>query len=970
MILGLEIGMLIAGLIALTTGKFRLFGKRAAHGAAARVGGFILLLPLPLSFCVGFVIGAEAAASGKTTSLDDLRTSLALLEGAIALGCLILGMIIASLGSSGTEDREARAGRRAPGVAAEPLGAPPVFPGFPAPEEASPPLALPVEAVQTAPARRAVPPGPPTPAVPFPDRPSPAPRAAGGGSAGWVVAGVLGAVLVLVVGGGAVFWVLSSSTSVPNSPRATVPPPAGGPRGQGDESPERKRALEEARRRQEAREAEERRRLEEAEAAAARARVEAEEARRQAEEARRRLEDEQRKARVGEYATALSAAARELQGGDVGRAVQLLDGCPPEFRGWEWRHLRQRADGCLLSVRIRSRVGQMLFRPNSGEIIVAVPPNDLVVFDARAGEQRAVLKHPTGIGRLAVSPDGKRLAVAGLPVRVWDLEKRELVEAFGQTNWPGFEVAFSPDGKRLATASARSGECFIKVWDFEQMKEVFGAGPERPAPSGLAFSADGKRLSAFYTHDPLVQVWDLETTKVEKNPANVPAWEFFSPDGSRVAAFTGEGLAVWDRAGGKRLCDTRGQEFRVRHALAFHPDGKTLVCVDKKGSFCFFNAETGALNKVQPGKRGWVNSLAFSSDGRLLASLGFDPDDRRHDGYDLRVWATEPVPEVRVLGGGSGPVRALAFSPDGTRLATAHGDRSVAVWDVDSGEKRGTLVGHAEDPHGLAWSPDGKSLASVAGATPTEGAGPGEVKVWDVGTGKERLALKGHTFPVLGVAWCWDNDRLLTCGGMVGSSPRPALGEILLWDADAGKVVRRAEEPGAVFCLAPAPGWRRMVSGGFARPRAEVKLRTEDLERTDETFGLGSGCHGFSRVAVNHREDRIAGVDFAGRLRLLDASSGKELYQIAVWKSEPPREDGGITDAAFSPDGKRLAVAGKDAVVRLYDVETGKEVFSFPGHSGPVTRVAFSRDGTRLAAASGGERGEVRVWRAPPAREE
>jgi WD40 repeat protein len=279
------------------------------------------------------------------------------------------------------------------------------------------------------------------------------------------------------------------------------------------------------------------------------------------------------------------------------------------------------------------------------------------------------------------------------------------------------------------------------------------------------------------------------------------------------------------------------------------------------------------LARTFSGHTAYVQGVAFSPDGTRLASASGDGT--------LRLWGAA-TGEVQRTFRVQSPVNAVAFSPDGTRLASASSDHSLRLWDVPTGEVLCTFNGHTSSVLGVAFSPDGTRLVSASG--------DGTLRLWRLATGEVLRTFSGHTSSVLGVAFSPDGTRL-------ASASEDAT--LKLWDLVEGRALRTySGHKRGVNSVAFSPDGKRLASAG-----------------ADET------------------------------LKLWDVATGAVLRTYSGHNAQ-------VVGVAFSPDGTRLASASWDATLRLWDVETGDALSTLSGHTQLLTCVAFNQDGTSLASAS------------------
>jgi WD40 repeat protein len=231
--------------------------------------------------------------------------------------------------------------------------------------------------------------------------------------------------------------------------------------------------------------------------------------------------------------------------------------------------------------------------------------------------------------------------------------------------------------------------------------------------------------------------------------------------------------------------------------VLFAPDGKRLASLARDWSFKFWDASSARELGTQRHFIGCYRA-ALSPDGKHLAVTHRNPEGARATQYELRVQDAHRPEDVFRLPAHAWPVRALAYSADGHRLATGADDKLVKIWDVPSRSLLVTLGGHTAPVRDLAFSPDGNVLASCGE--------DGGVRLWDAGEGR-LLRTVGLGTRVTTVAFSPNGQRLAAAG---------ADGVVTLWDPANGKAIRSLKHPAAVACVRFSPDGGRLAAATAA----------------------------------------------------------------------------------------------------------------------------------------------------------
>jgi WD40 repeat protein/energy-coupling factor transporter ATP-binding protein EcfA2 len=610
------------------------------------------------------------------------------------------------------------------------------------------------------------------------------------------------------------------------------------------------------------------------------------------------------------------------------------------------------------------------FSPD-GRRLLTVGGDEVSLWNGETGQQvGGIFKIKELSDSELLSPDGQRFVTAskGGAVQLRDSESGKEIAVLKSDDDEVVTVTFSPDSLTLVTAGSQGT---IQLWSARDGSELNKKlGGHEDGVWRAVFSPDNQRLVTTSRSDQgsLTILWDLDSSREIaqlEGPRTMPSHIVFSPDGQTVATAVEKRIYLWDGETGEAKGEME-RTFGDVSAIVFDPSSSLILASGHWNNTAYlWDIETGDLLDRFIMPSGSLQAK-FSPDGKQIVGVG----------EGIRIWQVKPL-ELAVLTSPEGQVSQASFCPTGERLAAAHDDGSVSLWNSVDGAFLGELEKHPKQVLSTSFSSDCAWLLTASADK--------KARVWDIASGDlllETVELS-ETGGIRLASFVGDSDRVITLGHD---------GIVILHDVVSNQMVDRIPGPPAPFRIALSPTGEKLITAQEFGPAHVYDLVAGEVSPLDEV-----DQRRVTSISFSPDGQRFATMGPNSPMMIWDSVTGKPIKPLYS-------ESGIYSNLSFSPNGRMLAAGFEGGYIMMWDIESGHldrkfigpwtasirfdpsgdkllglgnmpegylwdvnsgEWLSFLPHDGDqVLSASFNHDGSRIVTV--GDDGVARLWRVYP----
>ena len=554
--------------------------------------------------------------------------------------------------------------------------------------------------------------------------------------------------------------------------------------------------------------------------------------------------------------------------------------------------------------------------PDGKRLAAAGADKKIRIYHPETGKLETTLDAGAAMTALAFLPDSNRLVAGGgdKVAKVWDVPGNKILKELPGHALAVLAVAASDDGKLVVTGSA---DATVRGFDPESGKELWKF-PARKAVCGVSIRKGNKNVAVGLA-DGTLAILDLSGATPKELAAQGAhtagtSCVAFSSDGNRLASVGGDGaIRVWsvgDNAVLTQLVKFDGQAtpmsstgFSPLSTVAFSTDGRFVAASGADAVVRVWDIQTKSEVRGLRGHTDWVTSVAFTPDGRFLASVAAEKDNT------VRVFELPALDTASAAGGHMLAVNAVAVSPNGKFVATAGTDQTIKIWDIATGKEVGTLIGNADTPFAITFM--GNDHVVMGGSLPTRDTG--RLHFW--GTNPPRLNASVPTGEVYTVVASTD--------GKIGVwATRPAVGDTVknnayeIYDTQGKKLSAYTDKQRNVRSATFTPDLAWAVAGDETGG-----VQIFDLVKQER---IGGNLPLFTRsvvdLGVSADKKYIVAADDEGQVKVAEVKDGK-LNVVAKGLAHKS----GVRAVIVSPTGKTFFTISNDRELKAWSLTDLKE---------------------------------------------